>query len=174
MRDRLSIVELLLARGAYPTEAQLSIATRAQDLAVLRLLLRHIRPVAGSTVLTAPISNGRADAVRVLLEHGFEPNRLLPGHAFRDVHDDEDYDEDWALEMGLRHHPPIHPLLAAMKTDEPSTGLFAALLEHGSRHPDAAEEARRSGLREAADLIERYDHSKLARWPHDQQARYTG
>lgn len=171
-RDHIGIVELLLERGAYPTETHLSIATGGRDLIVLRMLLARIRPVPGSTVLTGPISDGRTEVVRLLLEHGFEPNRLLPGRSFREWYDDENYDEDWAMEMGLRHYPPIHPLLAAVRSDAPIE-LFAALVEHGARHPDAATQARRAGKTEIADLLERYDQSAETTFPYDQSARYT-
>ncbi len=71
------IVRLLLERGAVPDDHDLCLACFGDDAhASLRLLLDVAPGVAESTALSAPISTGDIEGVRLLLLAGADPNRL--------------------------------------------------------------------------------------------------
>jgi hypothetical protein len=55
----------------------------------LRLLLRYHRLPAASTALAAPISLDDAEGVRLMLDAGADPNRLLPGELFGEAYRNE-------------------------------------------------------------------------------------
>jgi ankyrin repeat protein len=72
-----AITELLLDRGAVPTDKDLYLAGFADDHQCLRLLLDHatdVRAIA-RMALSAPISGNDADGVRMLLEAGADPGQ---------------------------------------------------------------------------------------------------
>jgi hypothetical protein len=112
---------------------------------------------ADSAVLSGPIDDGMTEAVRILLEAGADPNRLLPGSTFRDVDPDEDFDEDEFFAAMEREYPPIHPLSAAVKSDAPAE-LITLLLEHGAFDSAALALARRRYRRDVVELLERFGH----------------
>jgi len=63
-----------------PDDHDLYLACFADDdHQCLRLLLDHATNVAGTSALAAPISTGDTVAVRLLLEAGADPSRVLPG-----------------------------------------------------------------------------------------------
>ena len=78
-----AITQLLLDRGAVPTDNDLYLAGFAEDHQCLRMLLDHaadVRAIA-RMALSAPISGNDMEGVRLLLEAGADPGRY---------HDDND------------------------------------------------------------------------------------
>jgi len=137
-----AIAQLLLERGATPDDHDLYLAGFGDDnYESLRLLLQHARNVSESTALAAPISTGYTEGVRLLLEAGADPNRLLP-------RDDTD--------------PPWPPVYAAVQSGCPAE-LVGLLLDAGG-DPDAPYQdqhsphriAVRQGRIDIADLLARY------------------
>ena len=150
-----AIIRLLLERGARPDHGTFAVA--AVHPTHLRLLLGYASLPADSAVLSGPIDDGMTEAVRILLEAGADPNRLLPGSTFRDVDPDEDFDEDKFFAAMEREYPPIHPLSAAVKSDAPAE-LITLLLEHGAFDSAAVALARRYYRTEIVELLERFGH----------------
>lgn len=82
--DYIGIVELLLKRGAHPTGAALGDAARRGSSEIVRLLLKYGAPVDGEPVngkpsivwtpLLCAVDKGRADCVKILIEHGANVN----------------------------------------------------------------------------------------------------
>jgi hypothetical protein len=124
------ITHLLLDRGATPGDHDLYLACFGDDdHQSLRLLLAHAPAVRQTTALSAPVSTGDTEAVRLLLEAGADPNRPLP-------RDDGD--------------PPWPALYAAVQSGCPAE-LVELLLGHGA-DPDAAGPDGRSPYRLAMSL----------------------
>jgi ankyrin repeat protein len=73
------IVRLLLDRGAVPDDHDLYLACFGDDdRESLRLLLGRATDVSETTALSAPISTGDIEAVRMLLDAGANPNQPMP------------------------------------------------------------------------------------------------
>ena len=73
------IVRLLLDRGAVPDDHDLYLAGFGDDdRESLRLLLGRATDVSETTALSAPISSGDIEAVRMLLDAGANPNQPMP------------------------------------------------------------------------------------------------
>jgi len=105
-----AITRLLLGRGAVPTDSDLYLAGFAEDHQCLRMLLGHaadVRAIA-RMALAAPISNGDAEGVRLLLEAGADPGQY---------HDDDN-----------QPYPVIH---AVVRSDGPAE-IVDLLLAHGA------------------------------------------
>lgn len=124
------LIGLLLERGAVPGDGDLLMAGFARDARqCLRLLLDHMPDVAGTarTALSAPISTGDSEAVRMLLEAGADPRRYA--------------DDDG------RPRPAAYDAVASGCPAE----LLELLLGHGA-DPDAAGPDGRSPYRLATTL----------------------
>jgi ankyrin repeat protein len=81
------IVRLLLERGAIPDDEDLYLACFGDDdRESLRLLLARAPSVSETTALSAPISTGDIEAVRMLLDAGANPNRPMPAELFGTRH----------------------------------------------------------------------------------------
>jgi ankyrin repeat protein len=104
--DHAAITALLLERGARPDDHVVYLAAfhahprRSAPGVIpglrgpaghdcLRLLLSHHGLPAASTALAAPISLGDAEGVRMMLDAGADPNRLLPGERLGEAYRDE-------------------------------------------------------------------------------------
>lgn len=125
-----AITRLLLERGATPDDHDLYLACFGDDQhESLRLLLAATPDVTGTTALSAPVSTGDTEGVRLLLEAGADPNRPLP-------RDDGD--------------PPWPAVYAAIQSGCPAE-LVELLLGHGA-DPDAAGPDGRSPYRLATSL----------------------
>jgi ankyrin repeat protein len=116
-----AIAELLLESGAVPDDHDLYLACfGADEHQCLRLLLGRSPDLRESTALSAPISIGDTEGVRLLLVAGADPNRLAEA----------------ALYGGERaEDPPWPAVYAAVRCDCPAE-LAELLLEHGA-DPDA-------------------------------------
>jgi ankyrin repeat protein len=124
------IVALLLDRGAVPSDHDLYLACFGGDAdQSLRLLLERGPDMAQSVALSAPVSTGDTEAVRLLLDAGADPNRPLP----------RDEDES-----------PWLPLYAAIASECPAE-LVELLLARGA-DPDAPGPDGRSPYRLAMSL----------------------
>ncbi|MGH3284620.1 MAG: ankyrin repeat domain-containing protein [Streptosporangiaceae bacterium] len=124
------ITALLLDRGAVPGDHDLYLACFGDDHhESLRLLLARTPDVSQTTALSAPVSTGDTEAVRLLLEAGADPNRPLP-------RDDGE---------------PAWPALYAAVSSGCPAELVELLLEHGG-DPDAAGPDGRSPYRLATSL----------------------
>ena len=137
------IVRLLLERGAVPDDHDLYLACFGGDeRESLRLLLGRAPDVSETTALSAPISTGDTESVRMLLDAGADPNQPLPADLFGESHEGE---------------PLWPPLWAAIRSDCPAE-LVELLLARGA-DPDAPGPDGRSPYRVAisqggADLAE--------------------
>jgi ankyrin repeat protein len=124
-----AIVSLLLERGAVPDDHDLYLACfGGDDHQSLRLLIARSPDVSQTTALSAPVSTGDTEAVRMLLEAGADPNRPLP-------RDDRE--------------PAWPPLYAAIQADCPAE-LAELLLDRGD--PDGTGPDGRSPYRLATSL----------------------
>lgn len=124
---------LLLERGAVPDDHDLYLACFGDDdHESLRLLLSHTPDVAGTTALSAPISTGDTEAVRLLLQAGADPDRPAPADLYGADHAGD---------------PPWPAVYAAVRSDCPAE-LVELLLDHGAA-PDAPGPDGRSPLRMA-------------------------
>jgi ankyrin repeat protein len=84
------IAALLLERGAMPDDEDLYLACFGDDeRESLRLLLARMPDVSETTALSAPISTGDIEAVRMLLDAGADPNRPMPAELFGTGHGTE-------------------------------------------------------------------------------------
>jgi ankyrin repeat protein len=125
-----AIVRLLLERGAVPDDHDLYLACFGDDdHESLRLLLASSPDVRQTTALSAPVSTGDTEAVRMLLEAGADPNRPLPR---------DDGEPAWPA------------LYAAIQAGCPAE-LVELLLSHGG-DPDTAGPDGRSPYRLATSL----------------------
>lgn len=125
-----AIVRLLLERGAVPDDHDLYLACFGGDgNESLRLLLARSPDVSQTTALSAPVSTGDTEAVRLLLEAGADPNRPLPR---------DDGEPAWPA------------LYAAIQADCP-VELAELLLDRGA-DPDGAGPDGRSPYRLATSL----------------------
>jgi ankyrin repeat protein len=125
-----AIARLLLNRGATPDDHDLYLACFGDDNhESLRLLLEHAPDIRQSTALSAPISTGDTEAVRLLMRAGADPNRPLP-------RDDGD--------------PPWPAVYAAIQSGCPPE-LLELLLDRGA-DPDASGPDGRSPYRLATSL----------------------
>lgn len=116
-----AIAGLLLDRGAVPDDHDLYLACFGDDgHESLRLLLGHAPEVGQTTALSAPISTGDTEAVRLLLQAGADPNRPLPR---------DDGDPLWP------------PLYAAVRSGCPAE-LVDLLLRHGAEPAAAGPDGR--------------------------------
>ena len=81
------IVRLLLDQGAVPDDHDLYLACFGDDdRESLRLLLGRAPDVSETTALSAPISTGDIEAVRMLLNAGANPNQPMPAELFGTGH----------------------------------------------------------------------------------------
>lgn len=120
-----AITRLLLERGAVPDDHDVYLACFGGDgHESLRLLLEHVPDISQTTALSAPVSTGDIEGVRLLLQAGADPNRPLPR---------DDGDAPWPA------------LYAAIWSGCPA-GLAGLLLEHGA-DPGAAGPDGRSPFR---------------------------
>ena len=125
-----AVVRLLLERGAVPDDHDVYLACFGGDgHESLRLLLEHMPDVSQTTALSAPVSTGDIEGVRLLLEAGADPNRPLPR---------DEGDQPWPA------------LYAAIRSGCPAE-LVELLLEHGA-DPTAAGPDGRSPFRLAVSL----------------------
>ena len=109
------ITRLLLERGAVPDDETLYLAAFFPDHACLRLLLAHDASLDTTFALSAPISTGDLEGVRLLLEAGADPSRPLQADL---------------LGESRSADPPIGAIPAAIECDC-SAELIDLLLEYG-------------------------------------------
>lgn len=115
------ITKLLLEHGAIPDDHDVYLACfGGDDHESLRLVAAHAENLRESTALSAPISAGDTEGVRILLDAGVDARTLLPGDLFG---------------AGVPVEPLIPPVAAAVDADCPPE-LLELLLERGA-DPDA-------------------------------------
>jgi ankyrin repeat protein len=111
------ITKLLLERGAVPNDHDVYLACfGGDDHESLRLIMEHADDLHESTALSAPISTGDTEAVRILLDAGVDARTLLPGDLFG---------------ANIPVEPLVPPVAAAVESDCPPE-LIALLLERGA------------------------------------------
>jgi ankyrin repeat protein len=131
-----AITRLLLDRGAVPDDHDLYLACFGDDgHESLRLLLDRAPDITSSTALSAPISTGDTEAVRLLLRARADPNRPLPAELFGNRYEAE---------------PPWPAVYAAVQSGCPAE-LVELLLSHGA-DPGAPGPEGRSPYRLATAL----------------------
>lgn len=141
------ITRLLLERGAVPNDDALYLAAFFPDHECLRLLLSHDASLDKNFALSAPISTGDVEGVRILLEAGADPSRPFPVDL---------------LGSSREGDPPIGAVAAAIECDC-SAELIELLLQYGG-DPDAPGRdgslpvrlAMRQGRTDVAELLGRY------------------
>jgi ankyrin repeat protein len=144
---------LLLERGAIPGDDTLYLSAFHPDHECLRLLLASDAPLDKSAALSAPISTGDIEGVRLLLEAGADPRHPLQADL---------------LGASREGDPPISPVAAAVECDC-STELIELLLQYGG-DPNAPGRdgsapmrlATRQGRSDVAELLGSYgaeDHT---------------
>jgi ankyrin repeat protein len=154
------IVRLLLERGAIPDDHDLYLACFGDDdRESLRLLLGHAPNVSETTALSAPISTGDIEAVRMLLDAGANPNQPMPAELFGTGHGTE---LTWpaayaAVEFDC--HVEMLDLLLARGADPEAAGPdgrspYRVAIGHG--RIALAAMLRRHGARDDATVAERF------------------
>jgi ankyrin repeat protein len=154
------IVRLLLERGAVPDDHDLYLACFGDDdRESLRLLLGHAPNVHETTALSAPISTGDIEAVRMLLDAGANPNQPMPAELFGTGHGTE---LTWpaayaAVEFDC--HVEMLDLLLARGADPDAAGPdgrspYRVAISHG--RTALAAMLRRHGARDGATSAERF------------------
>lgn len=151
-----AIAELLLRNGAVPADHDLYLAGFADDdHQCLRLLLAHAAnvPDLARMALSAPISGGDLDGVRLLLEAGADPRKYLS--------DDEDPEPRSALHAAIRCHCGIDvvELLLAHGAEVELAGAdgrspYALAVSFG--RADLAALLRRYGAKDDASVTDRF------------------
>ena len=141
-----AITGLLLEHGARPDDHVLYLAAFESGHECLRLLLPYAPDIAATTALSAPISTGDAEGVRLMLDAGADPNHLL---------------EAGLLGESYEQEPPIPPLSAAVDL-ESGSDIIGLLLERGAdpdvlgRHGHTPyQQAVRTGQDQVANLLAR-------------------
>jgi ankyrin repeat protein len=124
------ITELLLERGAVPDDETLYLSAFFPDHACLRLLLSHEATLDTTYALSAPISTGDIEGVRLLLETSANPSRPLQADLLGESREGD---------------PPIGPVAAAIECNC-SAELIELLLRYGG-DPNAPGRNERSPVR---------------------------
>jgi len=147
------ITRLLLERGAVPDDETLYLSAFFSDHEGLRLLLPNSAALDKSFALTAPISIGDIEGVRLLLEAGADPRRPFQADL---------------LGAARKADPPIGPVAAAIECDC-SAELIELLLRYGGDPNVQGKDGRsplqlamRQGRTDIAELLERHgarDHA---------------
>jgi ankyrin repeat protein len=145
-----AITGLLLEHGARPDDHVLYLAAFETGHECLRLLLPYAPDLAATTALSAPISTGDVAGVRLLLDAGADPGRLLEAGLLGEQHEQE---------------PPVPPLAAAVD-GESGSELAGLLLERGA-DPEVPgwhgrtpyQQAVRTGQGQVANLLARHGAS---------------
>jgi ankyrin repeat protein len=154
------IARLLLERGAVPDDHDLYLACFGDDdRESLRLLLGHTPDIGGTTALSAPISTGDIEAVRMLLDAGADPNLPMPAELFGTGHGT---DATWpavygAVQFGC--HADLVGLLLGRGADPDAAGPdgrspYRVAISQG--RSDLAAALRRHGARDDATAAERF------------------
>lgn len=141
------IVRLLLESGAIPGDDTLYLSAFHPDHECLRLLLASDAPLNKSAALSAPISTGDIEGVRLLLEAGADPRQLFQADL---------------LGASREGDPPMGAVAAAVECDC-SAELIELLLQSGG-DPNAPGRdgsspvrlATRRGRTEIVELLGRY------------------
>ena len=155
------IVRLLLDRGAVPDDHDLYLACFGDDdWESLRLLLGGAPDVSETTALSAPISTGDIEAVRMLLDAGANPNQPMPAELFGTGHGTAA--TFWpaayaAVQFGC--DAELLDLLLACGADPDAAGPdgrspYRAAISQG--RADLAAVLRRHGARDDATAAERF------------------
>ena len=147
MANNPQITELLLDRGAVPDDETLYLSAFFPDHACLQLLLSHAATLDTTFALSAPISTGDIEGVRLLLEAGADPSRPLQADL---------------LGASREGDPPIGAIPAAIECNC-SAELIELVLHYGgdSNAPgrDGSSPARlamRQGRLEVVELLARF------------------
>jgi ankyrin repeat protein len=154
------IVRLLLDQGAVPDDHDLYLACFGDDdRQSLRLLLGHAPDVSETTALSAPISTGDIEAVRMLLDAGANPNQPMPAELFGTGHGTA---ETWpaayaAVQFGCDSE--LLDLLLARGADPNAAGPdgrspYRVAISQG--RADLAAVLRRHGARDDATAAEHF------------------
>jgi ankyrin repeat protein len=145
-----AITRLLLEHGARPDDHVLYLAAFEDGHACLRLLLPYAQDIAASTALSAPISTGDAEAARLLLAAGADPNHPLEAGLLGESHEQD---------------PPVPPLAAAIEL-QAGPELTGLLLEYGADSGVPGSDGRtlyqqaiRTGQDQVAELLARHGAS---------------
>ena len=161
------IVRLLLDRGAVPDDHDLYLACFGDDdRESLRLLLGRATDVSETTALSAPISTGDIEAVRMLLDAGANPNQPMPADLLGTGHGTG---ATWpaayaAVQFGC--DPELLDLLLARGADPNAAGPddrspYRVAISQG--RADLAAVLRRHGARDDATAVERFLSACLRR-----------
>jgi ankyrin repeat protein len=154
------IVRLLLERGAVPDDHDLYLACFGDDnRESLRLLLGRAPNVRETTALSAPISTGDVEAVRMLLDAGANPNRPMPAELFGTGHGTELAWPAAYAAVQFDCHVEMLDLLLARGTDPDAAGPdgrspYRVAISHG--RAALAAMLRRHGARDNATAAERF------------------
>jgi len=155
-----AIAALLLERGAVPDDHDLYLACFGDDdRESLRLLLGRAPDVRETTALSAPISTGDIEAVRMLLDAGANPNQPMPADLFGTGHGT---DAAWPAVYGAVQFgcdPELLDLLLARGANPDAAGPdgrspYRVAISDG--RADLAAVLRRHGARDDATAAERF------------------